>query len=210
MSKYCVFIDAGHGGLFPNGTYATSEKDGKKFKHSKGKFHNEGWFYEGVSNRIIADLVSKKLTEEGINVIKVYHPIVDTSRDNRCAIANMYNKTIQSGIFISFHSDASNGTAKGISLWTSVGQTESDKIATKLFQDLQLHLSDVILRKELNPDKDPDYEKNFDVLVNTDMPAVLIENLFFDNYEDACKLINPSYQEAFSTIITNSILDIIK
>lgn len=209
-TNLCVFLDAGHGGMYPNGKYATDERDGKKFNHIQGVFHNEGWFYEGVSNRIIADLIAINLMNKGVNVVKTYHPVVDTPRDARCQIANLYNKTIQSGIFISIHSNASNGKASGIEVWTTVGQTASDAIATKLHKDLSSKLEGVIMRSQTSNDGDPDYEKDFDVLINTDMPAVLIENLFFDNFKDASKLIDESYQNQFAEIISNSIFDILK
>ena len=48
-------------------------------------------------------------------------------------------------------------------------------------------------------DGDTDYEANFYVIKNTDMPAVLIENMFFDNYNDASLLT----EEEYFTFYTN-------
>jgi len=49
-------------------------------------------------------------------------------------------------------------------------------------------------------DGDTDYEANFYVLINTVMPAVLLENLFFDNYADASLLMDKKYFEYYTRL----------
>ena len=56
---FCVYLDAGHGGLDASGKYVTAPN--KQFKHSSGTFHNGTWFYEGVWNRTITNRVAAKL-----------------------------------------------------------------------------------------------------------------------------------------------------
>ena len=52
-------------------------------------------------------------------------------------------------------------------------------------------------------DGDSDYEANFWVLKNTNMPAVLSENLFFDQFEDAMILMNPQYKETYCEMVAD-------
>ena len=60
-SEFLILLDAGHGGLNPAGQYVTSPS--KEYKHSKGQFHKEGWFYEGVWNRTLVNAVASKLRD---------------------------------------------------------------------------------------------------------------------------------------------------
>jgi N-acetylmuramoyl-L-alanine amidase len=211
MSKV-LFLDAGHGGVDPK-TNKYTTAPGKMFTHKSGVFHNGSTFYEGVSNRFFAEAICKELVSRGITVVKTYHEWKDTGLAERVDIANTYHKNIQEGVFLSLHSDASNGTAEGLAAWTSEGQTLSDVVASQLLNgynvDLKLEQKGTKLRKQ-TVDGDWDYEKDFYVLKNTKMPAVLIENLFFDNIEEATLLMNCNYQKEFINSTVNSLLEILK
>lgn len=202
MSKdYCVFYDAGHGGINNKGVYTTAPS--KMFEHTKGTFHNGKIFYEGVKNRIVADLVIKNLINSGIHVIKVYHPFEDTPLDVRVNTANTYFKNVQKGIYISEHSNAASTTARGISVWTSEGQSQSDVLAEEFIKRLKIAHEDLNITRVMEDkgkDGDMDYEANFYVLKNTIMPSVLIENLFFDNYDDACMLMSEKYLTKYALL----------
>ncbi len=205
----CVFLDLGHGKLEPfNRDYVTSPS--KEFYHKKKGMHNGGWIYEGVLNEDYGMLLTSKLVAKGIHVIPVSHNWKDTSLTSRTNIANFYNDTVQKGIYVSLHSNATrNHNARGFSVWTSPGQTPSDPLATKL---IELYTDEFLGRdeakntglKKLTQDRrdgDPDYEARFSVLVRTNMPAILIENLFFDNYEDAKILMSDWYKEAYTDVL---------
>jgi N-acetylmuramoyl-L-alanine amidase len=196
--EYCVFLDAGHGGIRPDTGYYTTQPS-KMFTHEKGKFHNGSTFYEGVKNREYADEIAKRLMDKGINVIKTYHPWEDTPLSRRVELANYYHSNIQKGIFFSEHSNASTGAAKGMSVWTSIGQTTSDFLAEEYLKFYKADLSDdgIRVREQDYEDGDGDYEENFYVLRNTNMPAVLSENLFFDNFDDARLLMDDYYKEQY-------------
>lgn len=208
--KYCIFLDAGHGGVNPaTGIYTTAPS--KMYDHSTGacndnnEFHDGGVFYEGVKNREYADEIAKRLTDKGINVVKTYHPWEDTPLSRRVEIANYYHKNIQPGIFISEHSNAATGTARGFSIWTSIGQTTSDFLAEEFMKIYKSDLSDdaIRIREQSYEDGDADYEENFYVLRNTSMPAVLTENLFFDNFEDAKILMDEYYKEKYIEVVVD-------
>lgn len=207
-----LFLDAGHGGIDPK-TKKYTTAPGKMFTHKSGVFHDGKTFYEGVSNRFFAEAIAKELVSRGVNVVKTYHPWKDTSLESRVEIANNYNKDIQEGVFLSLHSDASNGTAEGLAAWTSEGQTPSDVFASQLLNgynvDLNLEQKGTKLRKQI-VDGDWDYEKDFYVLKNTKMPAVLIENLFFDNIDEATLLLNCNYQKEFIDSTVKTLMEILK
>jgi N-acetylmuramoyl-L-alanine amidase len=208
-----IFLDAGHGGIDPkSGKYTTAP--GKMWKHPKGKFHNGTFFYEGVSNRQFCDEIIKVCNRENINVVKVYHDWKDNSLDSRTNIANNYHNTISQGIYLSMHSNAINwqDKAEGFSVWTSPGKSVSDDIATAIWATVGKVVAPKwgIKMRADRSDGDPDYEARFSVLIESGMPSVLIENLFFDNYNDSLKLMNPEYQADIAESTVDSLLPFLK
>lgn len=201
--QHCVFYDMGHGGLRPkDNAYTTAPS--KMYDHVKGEFHNGKSFYEGVKNRQYGYEIVRLLREKGINVVEVNHQWQDTDLLNRTTIANEYNKLVQKGIYISEHSNATpNHNAQGLSIWTSEGQSRSDLLANKFYEMFQgtaeAKAGRIKLMKDIK-DGDYDYEANFYVLRHTDMPAILIENMFFDNYADATLLLNEDYFKYYTEL----------
>jgi N-acetylmuramoyl-L-alanine amidase len=203
-----VFIDAGHGGINPAGRYTTAPD--KMFRHSKGVFHDKSWFFEGVFNRAVADKVCKLLGKENIRHLKVYHDFNDTSLRARVDIANTYHRLINQGIYVSIHANASPsataGKGKGFEIFTSIGNTASDPIATSIFNEVKKNLPQLVFRTDFK-DGDPDKEANFFVLTQTKMPAVLLECGFFDNFDDASLLFQDNTQNLFAKSIVDGIKD---
>ena len=199
-----IFLDAGHGGIDPNGDYTTAPS--KMFDHKEGTFHNGSVFYEGVKNREYCRLIIKYCNLLGITVIPVYHPYLDTPLSFRVEMANYYHNNIRKGIYVSEHSNAANTKAKGFSVWTSIGETKSDEYA-QMFLDKYKEsfkgYDSVHVREEDYKDGDGDYEENFKVLRDTAMPAVLTENLFFDNFSDATLLMSEVYKAKYVTTFVN-------
>jgi N-acetylmuramoyl-L-alanine amidase len=204
----CVFYDIGHGKRNHEGQYVTAPS--KQWKHNGYNFHDierkpneESYFEEGVKNEVYAMEVIRKLVSKGVHVIPTSHNWIDTPLNDRVNIANTYHQTIQQGIFVSQHSNAANTRARGVSVWTSPGQTYSDILAAKyceMFKSTFANDADFSRLKFMEDpsDGDPDYEARFTVLVRTVMPAVLIENLFFDNIHDTLTLANPNYINAYT------------
>lgn len=207
-----VFIDCGHGGIDPNtGRYTTAPS--KMWKHNRGVFHDGSTFYEGVSNRVFGKLLAEDLTRRGYSYLFVNHPWRDNSLKSRVDIANAYHRTVNEGIYVSLHSNAVNRQdgATGISVWTSVGQTASDPIATSVHKELgKLMMGTMKMMSQVSQDKDPDYESQFYVLVNTIMPAILLENGFFDNFNDSTLLMNKSYQDKFIKGLVDGLIPFLK
>lgn len=157
--------------------------------------------YEWEYNRKVARELHRRLCANGIcNVLLVPEDDYDVPLSERAARANKYGKD---NLFISIHLNAFGdgktwNSASGWSVWTSKGETKSDKIATIFWNTAREILPmDVSLRKDMS-DGDPDNESNFTVLTKTIMPAILTENLFMTNKEDVRFLLS---DEGFDKIV---------
>lgn len=185
-------------------------KNGKRVlqmhESKPAEFHHNGFFYEGVENReysFVLRAAFAPLIDKGeIAIINSHHPIIDNSLQNRVNIANAifdqvqaYNRANKTKLFVHFHSlhfnAASNTSAQGNCIFTSVGQTKSDEIAQAILKKRLLvfpawreeRLTGVRLKID---DGDFDHEENFFVLRQTKPTANLEENGFFVNYPETC------------------------
>jgi N-acetylmuramoyl-L-alanine amidase len=203
-SNFCVFLDAGHGGLDSNGIYTTFP--GKCFKHSHGKFHRGGWFYEGVWNRTLTNKVASRLKDLGVNYKIVNHEYKDTRLRERVKKANELSETYNKSLYISNHSNAFNGKVRGFEIYTSPGDTASDRIAKLLWDRTKELFGDTIRFRPDMSDGDIDKEERFYVLTKTIMPAILVEHLYFDNYDDAFLLMQKETVNNFAAAQVETIL----
>lgn len=208
MSKI-LYIDAGHGGVNESGKYTTADRIGKKWEHKGQKFHKGGMFYEGVFNRSIAQKFMQLATEKGFHCIPVYHPINDTSLGNRVDMANkMFEKLDKSGTYLSFHSNAFNGTVRGFNLFYHPHSPKGKSIAESIVKNVnQVFINAGSINR--NPLREGYFNQEktafFYVLQATDMPALLFEFGFFDNAEDAKMLFSTEFQTKLATELVNSL-----
>ena len=84
-------------------------------------------------------------------------------------------------------------------MFSSVGETPSDVLARIAGQEYKRHFNGMFRFRGVK-------EANFRVLKSTRCPAILVENLFFDNYFEAKYLLSDEGQEA----IANCLLDIVR
>ena len=195
--KFCVYLDAGHGSIDAKGNYVTAPS--KMFEHTRGDFHDGKFFYEGVWNRSLTDVVAEKLKNLGINHVVVSHEYLDLSLHHRVDVANWYHKNYKKGVYISNHANASaSHAARGFEVYTTPGVTKSDKLAELHWNNVKDLLGDRIRYRPDTSDGDHDKEARFFVLSKTNMPAMLVEHLFFDNFEDAQLLMNDEIVERFA------------
>lgn len=212
MNKLFI-LDAGHGGIDTQGQYTTA---GKLFKHtcSGQDFHGDGYFYEGVSNRIIAKKVINRLNAARIAYAKTYAEYEDISLYKRVDIANYYSNYYDC-FLISVHSNSSpTHRARGVEVFTTKGNDKSDNLAQSYFDHCKDLLgSNVIFRpdrwSEPDPYKDDDKETDFYIISEIKFPGILVENLFFDQCDDAILLSNDWVQELFAEAIFRTVLDFI-
>lgn len=200
MSKYTWILDAGHGGIV-DGQYATVGK--------RSPIWNDGTqYFEGVGNRNIVNKLIHKLKTNNIDCID----LLDGTQDDLSLQARVYraNKEYYSNkncILISTHSNGFHKeSANGYSIYTSIGETKSDLIATEFYKNMELYFPSHKKRTDYHTDNDIDKEANFYILKKTNCPAILIENFFMTNYRE-CKLLMSS---EFVSKIVNCHFDSIK
>lgn len=202
MSNYKWLLDAGHGGM----------KDGK-YTTAPAKMHvfEDGLtFYEGVNNRAIVNKLRLFLLSADIEHTLVHDPELDTPLKVRVDMANWNYANDKRCIYLSVHSDAmpdgAHGKGSGFSVYTSIGQTNSDMIGTIFCDIYTRELKQFKFRKDLS-DGDADKEENFYVLRQTDCPALLVENLFFDNRNEAEFLMSEAGRDEIATTLFKAIME---
>ena len=118
----------------------------------------------------------------------------DLSLSYRVRVANRYSAG--ETLFISIHCNAFNTKAGGFEIFTSRGKTKSDEIAESIANEIEPFYNALQLKLRYDfRDGDKDKERDFYVLRKTKCPAVLLECLFFDNYEEFKLLSDPEFQK---------------
>ena len=184
-SNYLWIFDNGHGGII-DGVYQTSGKRSPEWEDGTQLF-------EGEFNRSIVDRLMKLCQDAGIDAINLVNTQEDVPLSKRTEKANdIYRKWKDADgkpcIYVSVHANGfGKESAHGWSVYTSVGESKSDKIAQVLHEKAKAEFPDHKMRKDTR-DGDADKEANFWVLRKTVMPAILSENFFMTNREE-CKLL---------------------
>ena len=170
-----ILLDNGHGGMV-NGIYQTPGKRSPVWADGSQLF-------EGEFNRAIVKGIAEKLKKFGVK----YHILVDTEEDipllKRVKIANVFGRN---NFYLSIHSNAGGG--HGSEIFTSPGETKSDKIATIFGEEYKKEFPNKKLRTDYS-DGDLDKEAKFTVLTKTKMPAILTENFFMDNIDECINIL---------------------
>ena len=184
MRKVVFLIDPGHGGMI-NGKYQTAGKRSPKLPDGST-------LYEGVNNRDNARILIEMLKKEGLDAIDIVNSEQDVTLGERVRRANNFAKK-RKCLYVSLHSNAAgNGKefhpAKGISVFTSKGETKSDYFAEIALNNLIQAFKDTMRFRFDRTDGDKDKEADFYVLKNTKMPAVLFELGFHTNLEEVLKI----------------------
>ena len=205
FDDFCVFLDAGHGGLDKAGKYVTAPS--KQHKHAQGVFHKDGFFYEGVWNRTLTDRVARKLDELDIHRVVLSHEYLDLSLEYRVNRANWYHRNYKKGLLVSNHANASPGhNARGFEVYTTPGVTKSDQVAEFHWNNVKELLGNKIAMRADLSDGDHDKEARFYIITRSVMPAILVEHLFFDNAEDARLLMDDEIVELFAEAQVRTII----
>lgn len=182
--NYLWLIDEGHGGML-NGQYITAPK--KMYRFPDGLT-----IYEGVINRKIGERLAGLLQKAKLDFDFISDEVDDLSLQVRVQRADNRFQKDKRCIFLSIHSNAGGGA--GFEIFTSKGQTKSDKIAQVFCEVYKRSFPKFAFRND-QTDGDDDKESEFYVLRKTDCPAVLVENLFFDNRKEAEYLLSDKGQQ---------------
>jgi N-acetylmuramoyl-L-alanine amidase len=187
-SAYLWILDAGHGGIDAQGHYTTAPAKMFKFPAFTA--------YEGAINRAIMHLVRKALIAKRIDYAVVSHPVDDNPLEQRVRMADSIYAKDKRAIYLSIHSNAGGGA--GLEIFTGPGQTDSDLIG-RVFERFYREMGKAFKFRGLK-------EENFYVLRKTDCPAILVENLFFDNEEEAKYLLTFAGQQSIANMIVAAIV----
>lgn len=196
--NYLWLLDAGHGGIDDKGRYTTAP--------SKMHVFDDGFtIYEGQINRAIQNLLTIKMKHAELLYKIIQDPISDTPLFNRVFRANLEHAKGNKCIYISIHSNAGGG--QGNEVYTSVGKTKSDLLVPFFANSYRIFLPRMKFRQDVS-DGDADKEAKFYVLEKTKCPAILVENGFMDNREEAEILKSEAGQEKYAAALFNAIMNI--
>ena len=188
MNMRKILIDAGHG------------------IDTKGKRSPDGKLLEWKWNMDTANRVAVLLKEMGYDVELIKPEQTDISLGERVRRVNKYGKD---SLLVSIHVNAL-GTgqewmkARGWSIWTTEGITESDTIAEYIWAEAVKMWGKERERKDMS-DGDVDYESNFYIIKKTVCPAVLVENFFMDNEKDCAYLLNSQSNKECAEVIVKGL-----
>jgi len=203
VKQTILIIDAGHGGIDPTtGQYTTFP--------AKCSKHEGQWHYEGVTNRQFAAQFIEEASKLGFICVPVYHPYKDFSLQARTNLANYFGKVFEQTLFLSFHSNAStndhNGTgqARGYT-----GFTLSNKgAAFNILNTITPAIAEVF---DKLGSKRPNHvwQAGFHVLKFTNMPAILFELGFHDNYADSMMIRDKESRQMIVKAIANELNELL-
>lgn len=162
-----IFLDNGHG-LDTPGKSSPIWADGSQL-------------FEWKFNRDIVSRIVKLCRKEGIEVKRVTPELCDISLKQRVHRINAIAEA--DDLVISVHANAGGGT--GYEVYTSVGQTGSDRVAEIYMEEMAKKFPEAKARKGQYADGK---EADFYILKYTKCRAILTENFFMDNEKD-CRLL---------------------
>ena len=195
MKKLLVLLDFGHGANTP------------------GKCSPDFRLQEWKWNRDFGKMVLEMLDKEGIKAIPIITEDGDLALGARCRKANnIWTKYKDLGydecLLISIHVNAADKdgwhNARGFTCWVYERGSEKSRRAGTSFANMakvmQLTGNRVLPPEGYNT-------ANFYILKNTNMPAILCENMFQDNKEDVDFLLSQEGKEKLLRLYRNSILN---
>jgi N-acetylmuramoyl-L-alanine amidase len=171
MDRFLIILDPGHG-IETLGKRSPVWSDGRQlFEHE---------FNLDIANRI------RSMIKDKVFVLLLREDEHDVSLPARVKLANSYGKSFDKTLLISIHANAGGGT--GWEVFTSIGETDSDRYATIFFEEMSKQFPEMSFRTDYS-DGDPDKEAPFYMLKRTIMPAVLTENFFMDTLNPDCEIL---------------------
>ncbi|MFA1821440.1 N-acetylmuramoyl-L-alanine amidase [Virgibacillus oceani] len=171
-----IFLDPGHGGNDPGGQgYGLDEKD----------------VVLDIALKT-ADVLLSSYTGVDVQLSRTDDTFVEL--EDRANQANEWG----ADYFVSFHVNAFMGLAEGFETYIHNGNVSSETRERQ--EDIHDYLID---RIDVNDRGKKD--ANFSVLRNTSMPAILLEYMFIDNYDENQKLSDSSYRDFLGRITAEAI-----
>lgn len=171
-----------------------------------GAVNPETGLQEADVTLAVSKLVAKYLEAVGHEVILTRTESEQAETDSlayRCNLANDWGAEL----VVSIHCNAAaSAQANGTEIFTTLGETEGDRLATCVINQVTATFPDLRLRADWD-DGDPDKEQNFYMLRYTDAPAALLEMAFISNAQEAEQLADPAWQNEMSRAVARGITD---
>ena len=154
-------------------------------QETPGKRSPDGLFREYKWTRNFVKRLKQELEYFGYIVLELVPEENDISLTERYKRVNEICK-LHDCILVSIHNNAAGDgsrwiNASGFEIWTSPGNTKSDKLADLIYEEAIAE--GIKIRTDIS-DGDLDKEENFTILKRTVCPAVLTENMFMDSKID--------------------------
>ena len=181
MADIKILIDNGHG----NKDY-TKGKASPIVTDITDKTIYKQRFREGTFNRLVAKKIVDQLKALHYDAELLVPEDQDISLASRVNRVNNWCKKLGAGnvILVSIHANALGlgnewfPKANYWTVWTTIGKTNSDKLADCLWEACKNEMPDKKFGKDTK-DGDVDYESNFYIIKKSLCPAVLTENFFY-------------------------------
>lgn len=178
-------------------------------KNVEGKRSPDGTHLEYKWGRERINSLVPKLTALGYDVRLTTGSVDEPGLTYRKNVANKLEVTNRK-LLLSLHNNASGVTpewrdAKGVAVYTTKGETESDVCADFLLKQFEQDFDDVKIRRYNTKPLTGDFESNFTVLMGSTYMAVLVEWLFQDNLEDLKLLKDASMNERFENSLVEAV-----
>jgi N-acetylmuramoyl-L-alanine amidase len=185
-----ILLDAGHGGCIA-GHYQTSGKRSPIWEDGSV-------LYEGEFNRAIKYRLKEMFQLEGVKYVDINPQDTDLSLSDRVSIANGYDDSI----YVSIHANAGGGT--GCEVFVS---ENSSSASVNIAESIQNQYGPHFYGERWRGIK----RKDFYVIKNTKMPAVLVECFFMDTEKDCKKYLMTRHgREQIAKWLFTSIMDYLK
>ena len=202
-----ILIDNGHGAdNYTNGKYSPLV-DGMSIESDASVYDHR--FREGNFNRLVAAELVTKLRDLGYDAERIVTEDRDVPLMARVERVNSWCRRLgkDNVLFISVHANAAgNGdkwyNARGFSVW--VAKQASAK-SRKLAQSITAAAIDAGLMGNRCVPAEHCWRADFYVLKYTQCPAVLTENLFYDNRDDLKIIASPAGREKIVQLHVNAI-----
>lgn len=157
-------------------------------KSTAGKRSPDRTFFEWKFNREIAIPLVKRLKELGYDAERIVtEDDYDVTLPERCRRVNAWCKKVgaKNVVFVSVHANAAGRgdwmSARGFAVYVAKNASEKSRTLARAFYNLAMKKG---MKGNRSTPKNHYSEANFYVIKNTLCPAVLTENLFYDNKED--------------------------
>lgn len=209
MNKMKILVDNGHGAdNFTNGKYSPIV-DGMSIENDATVYNHR--FREGNFNRLVAAELVTRLRNLGYDAERIVPENKDVSLIERVDRVNDWCRKMgkDNVLFISVHANAAGCCekwmyARGFTVW--VAKQASAK-SCKLAQSITAAAIDAGLMGNRCVPSEHCWRADFYVLKYTQCPAVLTENLFYDNRDDLKIIASPAGREKIVQLHVNAIIN---